>query len=204
MKKKAFRFVLGNALFVLVGCAGFKSKRVDLQESDERAAGITDEWINKDTEMAVEKIYSQIKGHPNYSGMVHKGKRPKIFVANIQNQTSEPYFPVRDMTDELLQKISDDAQFLLVDADSRNRIAAELAYQHDGMVDPTTAKQKAKQVGADYMIFGAVYMRPQSRKGRTIKEYSLNIRVTDIQRGLEMIRTRTKSAKYSVKNKIGW
>ena len=72
------------------------------------------------------------------------------------------------------------------------------------MVDPSTAKQVGKQTGADLMIFGNVYMKPRSRDGKTIKQYSVNIRMTDIEKAVEVMRTRTKLSKYSEQNSSGW
>ena len=86
---------------------------------------------------------------------------------------------------------------MLVDAESRENLLKELTYQHDGMVNPNTAKQIGMQVGADLMIFGRVHMRPHRRKGKTMKQYSVNIRMTDIKRGVEVLRVRTKIQKYS-------
>ena len=72
------------------------------------------------------------------------------------------------------------------------------------MVDPSTAKKVGKQTGADLMIFGNVYMKPKKRKGKTLKEYAVNIRMTDIEKGLEVLRTRAKLFKYSKKSSVGW
>jgi hypothetical protein len=54
------------------------------------------------------------------------------------------------------------------------------------------------------MIFGNVYMKPEKRDGKTIKEYSVNMRMTDIEKATELLRTRTKVFKYSEKNASGW
>ena len=99
-------------------------------------------------------------------------------------------------------------RFLLVVTSARRRpqekILNEITYQNDGMVDPATAKQVGRQTGADLIIFGNVFMKPQSRDGKTIKQYSVNLRMTDIERGVEVLRVRTKVSKYSEKSKYGW
>ncbi len=72
------------------------------------------------------------------------------------------------------------------------------------MVDSGQIKNIGKQAGADLLIFGAVRMQPQSRDGKTIKEYSVNIRMTDLEKGIEVLRTRTKVNKYSEQSSTGW
>jgi penicillin-binding protein activator len=94
--------------------------------------------------------------------------------------------------------------FELVDNQAREKILGEVTYQNDGMVDPATAKKIGKQTGADIMIFGNVYMKPEKRDGKTIKEYSVNIRMTDVQKATEVLRTRTKVFKFSEKNATRW
>ena len=47
-------------------------------------------------------------------------------------------------------------------------------------------------------------MKPHRRGGKTIKQYSVNIRMTDLERGVEVLRTRTKVNKYSEQKSRGW
>jgi uncharacterized protein (TIGR02722 family) len=185
-------------------CGGFKAKRVDANESDEKGLSITDNWMSADTTQAISDVIKQMKAHPGFSKMKARYGTPKVFIAEVQNQTSEAYFPIGDMNDELLNELSLSGDFELVDAQAREKILKEITYQNDGMVDPATAKKIGKQTGADIMIFGNVYMKPEKRSGKTIKEYSVNIRMTDIEKATEVLRTRTKVFKYSEKSKLGW
>jgi uncharacterized protein (TIGR02722 family) len=185
-------------------CASFKAQRVDANTSDEKALSITDNWMSADTTQAVSDVIKQMNAHPGFSKMRTRYGTPKVFIAEVQNQTSEAYFPIGDLNDELLNDLSLSGVFELVDAQAREQILKEITYQNDGMVDPSTAKKIGKQTGADIMIFGNVYMKPEKRDGKTIKEYSVNIRMTDIEKATEVLRTRTKVFKYSEKSKLGW
>lgn len=195
--------VLGSLL--LASCSSFKASRVDSKTSDEKGLEITDSWMAKDTEITIKEIISQIKKHPNFKKIMSRyGNNPKVFISEVQNNTSEAYFPVDDFNEELLFNISSWGSFILVDAKARESLLKEITYQNDGMVDPTTAKQIGKQLGADLLIFGAVYMKPEKRSGKTIKEYSMNIRITDLERGIELIRTRAKINKFSDQKAYTW
>lgn len=187
-----------------VSCGSFKAERVDANKSDEKGLTITDNWMSADTTQAITDVIKQMRAHPGYNKMKAAHKTPKIFVAEVQNQTSEAYFPIGDLNDELLNELSLSGEFELVDNQAREMILKEITYQNDGMVDPATVKKIGKQTGADVMIFGNVYMKPEKRDGKTIKEYSVNIRMTDIERAVELLRTRTKVFKYSEKSASGW
>ncbi len=189
----------------MAGCSSFQAERVDSKESDEKALEITDKWLQGDTEQAVKKILSIMDKHRGLRRyLTQLGRPPRVFIGEVQNLTSEAYFPINDVNDEFLNEISMTGDFILVDAAARDSILKEITYQHDGMVDPSTAKRIGKQTGADLMIFGNVYMKPETREGKTIKQYSVNIRMTDIEKGVEVMRARMKLSKYSEQSGSGW
>lgn len=192
-------------LISITSCSSFKAERLDSKASDEKALTITDQWLQADTETVIRDAMKEMGEHKGLKRhMMENGKQLKMFVGEVQNLTSEAYFPINDINDELLNDISKEGNFVLVDADARGALLKEITYQNDGMVDPKSAKKVGKQTGADLMIFGNVYMKPETRDGKTIKQYSVNLRITDIEKGVEIFRTRTKLSKYSQQNKMGW
>lgn len=194
-----------TSLLTLTSCGSFKAQRVDSKTSDEKALKITDQWVQADTESVIRDAMKEMNEHKGLRRyMMEHGKQLKMFVGEVQNLTAEAYFPINDLNDELLNEISKQGDFILVDAQAREALLKEITYQNDGMVDPKTAKKVGKQTGADLMIFGNVYMKPESRDGNTIKQYSVNLRITDIEKGIEIFRTRTKLSKFSEQKKMGW
>jgi uncharacterized protein (TIGR02722 family) len=205
MKSNLLVVLFLSFTFLLQGCGSFKAKRVSADESDELAMEITDKWVARDTEIVIRKTLKQMKKHRGFKKYMRKlGREPKLFIGEVQNVTSEPYFPIDDLNDELLNEFSMSGDFILIDAAQREAILKEITYQNDGMVDPAQAKKIGKQSGADLMIFGAVRMKPKSRGGKTIKEYSINFRMTNIESGVEILRTRQKINKFSDQKSTGW
>jgi len=197
--------IIMASMLTLASCGSFKAERVDNKTSDEKALKITDQWLQADTEQVIRDVMKEMNEHKGLRRyMMENGKNLKMFVGEVQNLTSEAYFPINDLNDELLNEISKEGNFTLVDAAAREHILKEITYQNDGMVDAKTAKKVGKQTGADLMIFGNVYMKPETRDGKTIKQYSVNIRITDIEKGTEIFRTRTKLSKYSEQKSMGW
>ena len=192
-------------MVTVVSCSRFQAERTSGKESDIKALEITDKWVEKDTEESVKKILKQLKLHKGFQLYLKTlGRKPKIFIVDIQNQTSNPYFPIEDLNDELLNEFSASGEFILIDAVAREVLLKEVTYQSDGMVSPKEVKQIGKQAGADLLIFGSVRMTPHRRKGKTIKQYSVNLRMTDIERGIEVLRARAKVRKYSEQNSLAW
>lgn len=190
---------------IFTSCSSFKAERVDTQTSDEKALKITDSWMGQDTVLAVKEVLAQLEKHKGFQKYLAKKQgTPKLFVAEVQNNTAEAYFPIDDMNDELLNELSASGEYVLIDAKARDKILKEITYQNEGMVDPKTVKSIGKQTGADLMIFGNVYMKPESRDGKTIKQYTVNLRMTDIETAEEVARTRAKIDKFSEKSSVGW
>ncbi|MDR3126648.1 MAG: penicillin-binding protein activator LpoB [Rickettsiales bacterium] len=198
--------ILALSAIALAACGpNIKTTRVDGEWSDTLASQITDEWVRKDTELAAADILKQINEHKGFQKHLGKmGRTPKIFVADVQNGTSEPYFPIGDLNDEILNEFSKSGEFILIDAAQRDAILKEVTYQNDGAVDPSQAKKIGKQSGADLLVFGDIRMQPKTLDGRTIKDYSVNIRMTDITTGEEVLRTRYKTSKYSKRSGMKW
>ena len=196
---------LSFGLLVASGCSSFQAQRVSADESDQRALQITDEWVARDTQTSVKKILEQMQKHRGFRRYLGTlGRAPKVFIAEIQNQTSNAYFPIDDFNDELLNEFSASGDFILIDAAARERILKEITYQNDGMVRADDIKQIGRQAGADLLIFGAIRMKPHRREGKTIKQYSVNVRMTNLEEGLEVLRTRTNVDKYSEQSSSGW
>ena len=206
MKIQFKTFVILTMLGMITsGCGSFKAKRVSAEESDAAAMEITDKWVMRDTEIAVEKILKQIQNHKGFQRyLARSNQRPKIFISEVQNRTSNAYFPIDDLNDELLNEFSMSGEFILIDESARQQLLEEIQYQNDGMVDPNQAKTIGQAAGADLLVFGAVRMQPRSRGGKTIKEYSVNIRMTNLERGIEVLRTRVKVNKFSEQDSMGW
>ncbi len=202
---KKILYFIGFCILLNACAPKIKTKRVTVDKADDLAMSITDNWVLKDTELAVQDILKQIKNHKGFQNYLRKlGRKAKLFVGDFQNQTSEAYFPIGDLNDELLQEFSYNGDFILIDAEAREKLLKEIQYQNDGMVDLKQAKNIGKASGADLIIFGDVRMKPEILGKKTVKNYTVNLRMTDIETNEEVLRVRFKTSKYSKRNKYAW
>jgi PBP1b-binding outer membrane lipoprotein LpoB len=162
--------------------------------------------VNGDTKIVVESTIKKVNEHKAMKKYQTKrnGKVIKLFVGEIQNNTSEAYLPVKDLEEALLEQLSNSDVFVLIDAAAREKVLKEITYQNDGMVDPAQAKSIGKASGADVIIYGSVNMKPEARDGKTIKNYAVNFRLTDLESGEEVCRTREVVNKYSEQAGTTW
>ena len=102
-------------LFILSGCSGFQASRVDSDESDEKAMGITDEWLQRDTEKVIDEVMTSMNEHRGFKNHLRRlGRTPVVFVGEVKNMTSEAYFPISEINNELLTELSASGDFILV------------------------------------------------------------------------------------------
>ena len=197
--------ILLTLLTSFVSCSSFQASRDNAKDSDEKAMEVTDKWLAEDTRRAIKEVLKQMETHRGFKKFLarHRGE-PKVFIGDVQNRTDEAYFPIADFNDEFLYELSKGGEFRLVDAAARDQILEEITYQNDGMVDPAQAKQIGKQLGADLMIFGAIHMQTQKRDGKAVKQYSVNLRMTNVETAEEVLRVRTRVFKSSTKSAFGF
>ena len=206
MNKLLLRGFFLAATLGLVACGGFKAQRMDDKAIDDKSMEVTDEWVTGDTDIVVKQTLAQIEGHKKFQRLLaqRKGKPIKLFVGEIKNNTSEAYFPAHDVDEALLVAISDSEDFTLIDAKQREALLKEITYQNDGAVKPEDIKKIGRQSGADAILFGTVNMDPKRRDGKTVKEYAVNFRLTELESSEELVRTRTVVNKFSKQSGSGW
>ncbi len=190
----------------LSACGGFKAQRMDDKAIDEKSMEVTDEWVDGDTQIVVKETLQQIHDHKKFQRFLagRNGKAVKLFVGEIKNNTSESYFPAHDLEEAILVKFSDSDDFTLIDAKQREALLKEITYQNDGTVKPEDIKKIGRQSGADAILFGTVNMDPKRRDGKTVKEYAVNFRLTALESGEELVRTRKVVNKFSKQSGTGW
>ena len=88
------RYQLLLLVILVVSCGpSIKTERVSLQKSDEYSLRITDDWVATDTEIAIKDVLRQIDNHRGFQTYLAKlGRKPKLFIGEVQNKTSEASF----------------------------------------------------------------------------------------------------------------
>ncbi len=142
---------------------------------------VTIDFGSTDLQTIAEKMVDSLVRSP-----VLGNDRPVIYVSQVKNKTME-HIDTKSITDKIRVALlrSGRARFTAA-SDIPQDLVDQLAYQsaERGIVDPTTAKQFGRQVGADKMLFGEITEIKKSA-GR-IKDvyYKFTLNLVDIQTGL--------------------
>lgn len=194
--KSHLKKILMLLFFLLSSCSGFQTSKVVSALSEEKAIREGSDWLQRDTEKVIQRSMATIKEHQAFKEYLRNlGRTPIVFVGQVKNMTGEGHFPIQEINDELLTELSASGDFILVDSATREAILEKVTSQKDGKVNSSTLKLIGRQTGANLMIFGNVDMQPRGRDGETLKQYTMNLRMTDIERGIEVLRTQTEISK---------
>ncbi len=145
----------------------------------------------------------------NKPPLVARYDRPVIIVYGVANRTSE-HIETSGITDDIRQEILQSGKARFVNKVQRDNIAAESDYQYGGNVSAETRLQRARQVGAEYMLTGTLRSIKKKEpkqvrlKKKTLQYYSLTLELTDLQTGLIEWTDSAEIVRESSKPFIGW
>ena len=187
-------------LLVLTACGPtIKAQRMTTADGDKKAMTITDDWVATDTNLAVDYITDKLTNTGRYKRYLRENgyKTPKIFIGEVENNTSEDSFPISALNNKILDYFFESGDFDVIDQKNRKKLLEEIRYQNSGMVKEEDIKSIGKASGADLILFGEVIMDEKRMGGQTLKEYSVIIKLTDIESGEEVSRVTYETTKYS-------
>jgi hypothetical protein len=145
----------------------------------------------------------------NRSPLAARNDRPVLVIYGVANRTSE-HIETSGITDDIRQEVLRSGKARFVSKVQRDNIAAETEYQYGGNVSPETRLQRARQIGAEYMLTGTLrsIKKNQPRqvrlKKKTLQYYSLTLELTDLQTGLVEWTDSAEIVRESSKPFIGW
>lgn len=110
--------------------------------------------------------------------------RPIIFVDRIKNKTSE-HIDTESVTDSISNQLLRSGKFRFIDMTKVDAVRKQLDYQNNsGMVDPSTAINFGRQIGAQYMLYGNLSSIVKQAGSTKDVYYKMTMRLMDLQTGL--------------------
>lgn len=136
-------------------------------------------------------------------------KTPILVIYGITNQTSE-HINTQTITNDILEELVNSQQYQCVDKFNRQDLNDEVRYQYGGDVAETTKVQKARQIGADFMMNGVLssiekeQVKQVRLKKKSLRYYKLHLKITDLETGLIKWADSVEIMREASKPFIGW
>jgi uncharacterized protein (TIGR02722 family) len=189
------------AVFMMIGCSA-----TTRDISPDEAIHYDEGYDFTDKKVIVSGLVESLLNKPPLAA---RYDRPVLIVYGVANRTSE-HIETDGITDDIRQEILQSGKARFVNKVQRDNIQKETSYQYCGNVSAETRLQRARQIGAEYMISGT--LRSIKKKGakqvrlkkKTLQYYSLTLELTDLQTGLIEWTDNVEIVRESSKPFIGW
>ncbi len=112
--------------------------------------------------------------------VANAAKPPVVIVEKVQNRTDEHIDTVA-ITDMVRTDLINTGKMRFINKEERGNIGEEQSYGESGAVDTATAKKRGKQIGADYILSGAIATNVQQVGDDKYVYYKFTINLTNLE-----------------------
>ena len=159
------------------GCGGPKAFTKGEYDDPTRVELLDDKFNEADMQQLADTI---IKAMVACNYVANSPKPPVVIVERVQNRTQE-HIDTVSMTDKIRTSLIKSGKVRFVNKEERDTISDEYDYGAGGAVDAVTAKKKGKQVGADYILSGAMATNVQEVGNDKFIYYKLTMNLTSLE-----------------------
>lgn len=201
--KKRYLAAFAAVSVLLAGCGTGEVRKVSASDETHMTMGVDQSDVNA----TVEQMVASMLSAPSVIRATGVNPPPTVVVVPIRLDTST-ITDTRINTDAITTlvrgKIINSGILQFVDATRRQDIAGEVAYQQDsGMVNKSTAAQRGKQIGSDYILEGTL-SGFDSMSGKVHKKgYVITLTLQNVETAVILWQDTQQIAKEQVRPRVG-
>ncbi|MGE4232790.1 MAG: penicillin-binding protein activator LpoB [Bacteriovoracia bacterium] len=174
---RCFWVVLFVLTLVLAGCGGPRAFTKGEYDDPSRVELLDDKFNEADMQQMAETVVKAMVACPY---VAKAAKPPVVIVERVQNRTQEHIDTVA-MTDMIRTHLIKSGKVRFVNKEERGTLDDEYAYNEDGNVSGPTQKKRGKQIGADYIMSGAIATNVQELGADKFIYYKLTMNLTSVE-----------------------
>lgn len=175
MRKNYVIILAWVAFFQLSGC-GPKAYTQGEYDDPERVELLDDKFNESDMQQMADQIVNAMVA---CKWVANAKKEPIVIVERVQNRTEE-HIDTVSMTDKIRTALIKSGKVRFVNKGERDVLEEEYQYSESGNVDPVTAKKRGRQLGADYIMSGALATNIQQVGDKKLIYYKLTMNLTNL------------------------
>ena len=188
--------VLG-VFFTACGERQFSQGKYD-DLSEERL--LDDKFNETDMRMIADTMVKSLSESP----AIKEHKKPPVVLITMVKNRAQEHIDMKSMTDKIRVALIKSGKFRFTEKEARGELNEELAYQGSSYVDPETARQKGKQVGANYFLTGEIADKVQEVGSKKYVYYKCTLNLINIQTGILDWTDEKEIRKYYQKRNVGF
>jgi penicillin-binding protein activator len=167
----------GVALAVLATGCGPKAFTKGEYDDPTRVELLDDKFNEADMQQMADTV---IKAMVACDYVSKAPKPPVVIVEKVQNRTEE-HIDTVSMTDKIRTSLIKSGKVRFVNKQERETLDSEYEYNSGENVDKITAKKRGKQIGADYILSGALATNVQQVGNDKFIYYKLTMNLTNME-----------------------
>lgn len=172
----AFVLGLGMGTGILTGCGGTGTFTKGEYDDPSRVALLDDKFNEADMQQMADTV---VQAMVACAYIRNAPKPPVVIVERVQNRTEE-HIDTKSMTDKIRTNLIKSGKVRFVNKEERGTLDEEYDYNAGGNVSGPTAKKRGNQVGADYILSGAIATNIQQVGDDKLIYYKLTMNLTNM------------------------
>jgi hypothetical protein len=194
-------FLLSGILFLgLLGCGSKQFTQGSYDDMSEER--LLDDKFN---ETDMRQIADTMTKSLTESAVIREAKKPPVVLVTLVSNRSEEHIDMKSMTDKIKVALIKSGRFKFTEKENREEIANETEYQgQSGYVDPSTARKRGKQIGAQYFLTGEITSRIQEVGSKKYVYYKCTFNLVNIETGVLDWADEKELRKYYTKKSVGF
>jgi penicillin-binding protein activator len=159
------------------GCSGPKAFTKGEYDDPTRVQLLDDKFNEADMQQMADTI---IKAMVSCPYVANAPKPPVVIVERVANRTEE-HIDTVSLTDKIRTSLIKSGKVRFVNKEERGTLSDEYDYNAAGNVSGPTAKQRGKQIGADYILSGNLMTNIQQVGNDKFIYYKLTVNLTNME-----------------------
>jgi penicillin-binding protein activator len=175
--KRGFPKVLMTAAIVSSCSPAFEGEYSD----PAKAEIVDDRWNETDARQTAEVLIKSALSKPWLKEFTKGNKtRPIVIVDEVENRTDE-HLDTKALTEYIRNELLNSGEIRFANNERRAKILDEIKYQQSGAVAKDQAKSLGKQVGANFLLGGAMSSSVHSMDELKTVTYQTNLTLTNLE-----------------------
>lgn len=162
---------------VLMSCSGPRAFTRGDYDDPTRVELLDDKFNEADMQQMAETV---IRAMVACNYVAQAPKPPVVIVEKVQNRTEE-HIDTVSLTDKIRTALIKSGKVRFVNKEARGVLDEEYEYSSNGNVSGPTAKKRGKQIGADYILNGALATNVQEVGSEKYIYYKLTMNLTHME-----------------------
>ena len=187
------------AAFLLAGCAT-SVKREDVNTTID----ISGRWNDTDSRLVAEEM---IKDCLSQSWLARAntalGKTPTVIVGTVRNQSNE-HINTDTFVEDLQRELINSGKVEFVASKNARGEVRDERLDQDTNASEETRKEHGQEIGADFMLSGAINTIEDSEDGKTVMLYQTNLKLLDMKTNKIAWNGQKKIKKFVKHARAGW